>query len=188
MTVVTYPHRTGAPSYPGTLYKRAAVLGDSIAGRHTQAPIAGSGPASQGYWSWANALVGSPFTLRNFGYSGDTVAGIAARAWQIPPSIDVVFLTAGTNDVVVFSSVASAPTVTAEVSRITGIFSSLIDRLKKAGKVVVMSTIPPNNAYSSGSDSRISLLDQVNAWINARIADGSVLGFDLFRARRVSPL
>lgn len=163
-------------------YRLGAVLGDSLASQHLVAYMAGAGPGTQGYWAWANALLGSPFTLRNFGYPGATVEDVFSRGWQIPPVIDCVFITAGTNDVLALSSGASAGQVTTEYQRITGIMAAGIAQLKAAGKRVALSTIPPNSAYSSGADSRISLLAQVNAWINARIADGTVFGFDLFAA------
>lgn len=160
----------------------AALIGDSLTGQHVMGTVALNGPATNGGWNWGNQFIGSPFVFTQFGWSGDKCASIFSRLHLIPSSASTVFVMAGTNDVLGFSSGSTAGQVTAEKDRILGLFSSAVTKLVAKGKRVVIATIPPNAAYSSGSDARISLLDQVNAGISALAQSGRVWVVDAFTA------
>jgi hypothetical protein len=153
----------------GLCFRPGALLGDSITGQHSYygqgTPVVGS----QGFWNWANWLVGAPFDLDLvMGVSGALAADIVSRTWMVPPSIKSVFVLAGTNDVLGVSSSASLAARDAAVAALidssTGTLYLGLAALKAAGKTVAIATIPPNNAYTAG-DSRIDVLDRVNAWI-----------------------
>jgi len=146
-------------------FKAGALLGDSITGQHAAIgnglPIVGS----NGPWNWANWLVGAPFDLDwNGGVAGAVAADIFARAWAVPGNISAVFVIAGTNDVLAVSSSANLAARNAAVAALTGTIAAGLAALRSAGKVIAIATIPPNNAYTAG-DSRIDVLDRVNAYI-----------------------
>jgi len=80
----------------------------------------------------------------------------------------------GINDVNNLSSSANAAAVTALVESLVGVSGSIrlgLTRLKASGFNVAVATVPPNNGWTAG-DSRISALDQVNAWILNAVTDG----------------
>lgn len=146
-------------------FKSAALLGDSITGQHLSlgsgVPIA----ASQGPWNWANWLVGAPFEFDWLGgVSGAVAADIFARAWAIPASVTAVFVLVGTNDILAVSPSANLAARDAAVAALTGTIADGLTSLRAADKVIAIATIPPNNAYTAG-DSRIDVLDRVNAYI-----------------------
>lgn len=168
------------------IFKKACLLGDSITGQH-QVFIALPITGSQGFWNWANWLIGCPFDFcQNLGVSGDTAENIFARIWQIHYDIDTVFVLAGTNDIIGFSSASNQSQINAEIDRLigtTGLFTLGLAALKTAGKKVCIGTIPPNNAINSSSDARIAVLDAVNTWILASKTAGRCTEVvDLFTA------
>ena len=145
------------------------ILGDSITGQHTATGLGGLAVAGvQGMWNWANWLLGSPFIFNsNLGVSGAMSKDIYSRV----PSVRAkgVLILAGTNDVLQLSSVATVPQITAavqaQINSVDGVMYTGLKQLRAQGISVVLGTIPPNNAYSSPTDARISFLDQLNAWI-----------------------
>lgn len=146
-------------------FKAAALLGDSLTGQHVSygngVPIVGS----QGFWNWANWLVGAPFDFEaNIGTSGAKAVDIFSRVWQIPGHIGAVFVCAGINDVLAVSSSANEAARDAAVADLTGTINAGCAYLKNAGNVVAIATIPPNVAFTVG-DARIDVLDRVNAYI-----------------------
>lgn len=165
------------------IYKEACLLGDSITRQH-QTTASHMITGSQGHWNWANWLLGSPFDFsQNLGVSGDLCANIFARIPQIEADIEAVFILAGTNDVLTFSSSATAPQIAAEIDRLVGVsgeFPTALQKLKNMGKYICISTIPPNNAFTPSTDTRIQVLDAVNAWILSNTISDSVC--DLFAA------
>ena len=160
------------------VWKPAALIGDSITGQHFS--IAGGGnPRSgvQGPWNWANWLVGSPFVFEQVcGASGGVASDIFARVAQIPPRVGTVFVLAGTNDIIAVSSSANSATRDAAVAALTGAILAGLQALRTMGKKIAIATVPPNAAYTAG-DSRIDVLDRVNAWIATTPALGVAVGF-----------
>jgi hypothetical protein len=149
----------------GLCFRPGALLGDSITGQHAAYGAGTDAVGNQGPWNWANWLIGAPFDLDFIsGVSGAVATDIFSRTWLIPPDIQAVFVIAGTNDVLGVSSVANLATRDAAVAAITGTIAAGLADLKARGKVVAIATIPPNNAYTAG-DSRIDVLDRVNAYI-----------------------
>lgn len=172
---------TGASIRYGS-HVRAALIGDSLTGRHrsnTTGIIVTN--SAMGVWNWANSMIGAPFHfVKNLGVSGDKTKSIMSRIEHIPANVQVVFLWTGTNDVLGVSAIADAATVDAAYTSITTDIGNGVAALRSAGKIVVMGTIPPNNAYTAG-DSRIGLLDRVNTYISG-LASTTVLVADVFTA------
>jgi lysophospholipase L1-like esterase len=168
-------------------YKNACLLGDSITGQHVFPTGGVAIQGSQGFWNWGNWLIGAPFHFtQNLGVSGDVAQSIFSRIWQIHSHIDTVFILAGTNDILNFSSTSNSTQISTEIDRLigtNGVFPLGLSQLKTAGKRVCIATIPPNNAYSSSTDARIQVLDAVNNWILAsKTAGGVDEVIDLFTA------
>lgn len=157
---------------------KAALLGDSLTGRHRSGRTI-KGDTAIGFWNWANWLIGAPFVFQNFGVSGDKTQSILSRISAIPHDTQVVFLMTGTNDVYGMSASANQATIDSTYTTVSGYIQSGINNLKSAGKIVVISTIIPNNAYSLDTDSRIQLLDRLNAFI-ATLAGPTVFVVDSF--------
>lgn len=179
-TAIAMP-RSGVPTV--TSFRPGALLGDSITGQHAAFGTGNPWTGSQGPWNWANWLVGAPFDLDFIaGVSGAVAVDIFARAWTIPPTIPVVFVIAGTNDVLAVSSSANLAARDAAVTAITGTIAAGLAALRSVNKVIAISTIPPNNAYTAG-DSRIDVLDRVNAYIATTVSLGLADAvMDLFTA------
>lgn len=156
----------------GLCFRPGVLLGDSLTGQHAAYGAGVPTVGSQGPWNWANWLVGAPFDLDTiYGVSGALAADIFSRTWMIPPTINAVFVVAGTNDVFGVSAVADAATRDAAVTALTGTIAAGLAVLRTAGKTIAIATIPPNNAYTAG-DSRIDVLDRVNAYIATTVSLG----------------
>ena len=159
----------------------ACCIGDSITSRSRYSGTVSSSSAL-GIWNWANWMVGSPFVFRhNFGVSGDVTKSIMTRIAAIPSNVQVVFLMTGTNDVYSMSAAAVQGTIDSTYTIVSGHIGAGVAALVASGKRVVIATIPPNNAYTPNTDSRIQLLDRLNAYI-ASLASGSVFVADCFTA------
>lgn len=170
----------GNPSRIGS-HISAVCIGDSLTGRARANGIVTSS-SGLGMWNWANWLIGAPFVFKqNMGLSGDVTRSILTRIAMVPSNTSVVFLMTGTNDVQNMSSGAIQGTIDSTYTSVSGYIGAGVAALVAAGKRVVISTIPPNNAFSSGSDSRIQLLDRLNAYI-ATLASGAVFVVDAFTA------
>lgn len=158
----------GQPISVSDGYKSAALLGDSLTAQH-EAPTGGV-PAvgAQGFWNWANWLIGAPFEFElNLGVSGARTVDIFSRIYMIPPAIDTVFVCAGDNDVEAVSGSANQSAIDAAVDALIGTNGDLavgLAKLREAGKNIAIATIPPRNTWVAG-DSRVQVLDRVNAWI-----------------------
>lgn len=166
----------------GNTHVSVTVLGDSIGNRNFSSggPVWTSSSAI-GIWNCANWIVGAPFVLaQNLAYSGDKVLGIFSRVSSVLSRC--VFVMAGTNDVLAMSASADAATIASNYSTISGRISAGVASLVAAGKVVVISTILPNNAFTPNTDSRITLLDQLNAFISTLAITGKVFIVDGFTA------
>lgn len=131
----------------------AALFGDSFSNRNAGATS--SRLLDWGYYSWAQALLGSPFTLvTNGGVSGNTTAQMLARIADIAAyAPDWVFVQGGINDL------AAAETV----ANIVANLKSICAQLAGHGAQVVLLTVAPNATYSKG-------VQQVNQalreWVN----------------------
>jgi len=164
---------------------RVAMLGDSITARtftafHTGIATKASAIAP---WNWANWMVGAPFVLAaNLAYAGDTAKGIFSRVSSVPANTQIVFVMAGTNDVANLSSSANQAAIDAAYTTTSGYIQQGVAALVAAGKKVVISTILPNGNLSSDTDSRIQLLDRLNAAIEALASPSSVWVVDGFTA------
>jgi hypothetical protein len=148
-------------------FKPAYLLGDSITNQHGNLGGGIHVAGIQGFWNWANWLVGAPFDFTNLGSGGATSAEIYSRIWQIPTDVNTAFCLTGTNDVNALSPTANAGAISALADSLIGPSGAIflgLSRLKAAGKRIAIATIPPNNGWTAG-DSRVTLLDQVNAWI-----------------------
>jgi lysophospholipase L1-like esterase len=144
---------------------KVALLGDSITVRNfggQYAPYIRN--TAIGIWNWVNWLVGSPFVFRNFGLSGDLIAGIAARSSNIPADIKVVFLLGGINDIAF--GVASAVSIFSTLQ-------SLVDNLAASGKYVLISTVLPHNSLTAPQLARLLELNgYIRTMRNAYVIDG----------------
>ncbi len=170
----------GGVVYTGT-HVSATCLGDSIASRNFLIATGGLGFSGCGIYQWCNAVIGAPFVLStNLGVSGDLTRSIMTRAALIPRRDQIVFVHAGTNDMLAVSSGASAETVSASIATWSGYLTAGINALRAAGKKVVISTIIPNNAMTLSTDARISWLDQANTFINTLHDGSSVWVIDAF--------
>lgn len=160
----------------------AALIGDSLTVRNYANGGIVTSNTGCGLWNWANGLIGAPFIFaKNYGVTGDVIKSIFSRAAAIPNNIGTVFVLAGTNDVHAVSSSSTAAQVTAAFNTMSSNYLTGVNALLKAGKIVVLATIPPNNDYSSATDARISLLDQMNAYIKS-LASSTVFVADIFTA------
>ncbi len=188
---VTYPKDLSAHAQEhvsmggvGMSHVKVALLGDSITVRATLA--SGTPPANSvsaiSHWNWANWLLGAPFVfVQNLGVSGDTTKGVMSRVSAIHPSIQCVFVMTGTNDVNSMSAAANQATIDSTYTTVSGQIAAGVASLVAAGKKVVLATIPPNNALTPDTDSRIELLDRLNAYI-ATLASANVFIADVFTA------
>jgi len=159
----------------------ACCIGDSITSRARYSGTISSA-SGLGIWNWANWMVGAPFVFRqNFGVSGDVTRSIMTRIAAIQSTIQVVFVMTATNDVYSMSAAAVQATIDSTYTTVSGYISAGVNALLAKGKRVVISTIIPNNAYSSASDSRIQLLDRLNAFITG-LASSRVFVTDSFTA------
>jgi lysophospholipase L1-like esterase len=159
----------------------AVAIGDSLTARARYASTISSASAL-GPWNWANWRLGAPIVFRqNFGISGDTTRSIMSRIAAIPASIQLVFVITGTNDVISMSSSANQATIDSTFANVSSYIRDGLTAMAAKGKKVVISTIPPNNGLSSAGDSRIQLLDRLNAYI-ATLASSSVFVVDGFTA------
>lgn len=168
----------------GYSHVKVALLGDSITVRATLG--SGTPPANSvtaiSPWNQANWLLGAPFVFaQNLGVSGDLTKGIMSRVSAIQRSIQCVFIMAGTNDVNSMSSSAVQATIDSTYTTVSGQIGAGLAALAAAGKTVVLTTIPPNNNLSGGTDSRIQLIDRLNAFITAQ-ASSTVFVADVFTA------
>ncbi len=159
----------------------AVAIGDSLTARgRYQSTVSSS--SALGMWNWANWLIGAPFVFRsNMGVSGDVTRSIMTRIAAIPKDVGLVFVMSGTNDVLSMSSVANQATIDSTYDNVSAYLSTGVAALVAAGKTVVIGTIIPNNAYSADTDSRIQLLDRLNAHI-ATLAGSRVFVVDAFSA------
>lgn len=174
----------GAVARLGT-HVRAALLGDSHTSRHWDAAYPTMATTALGPWTWANQMIGSPFVFtQNLGISGDVTRSIMARANCIPSNVQAVFVMAGTNDVINMSAAANQATIDSTYTNVSGYLGSGVANLVARGKKVVIATILPNNAFTPSTDSRIQLLDRLNAYIATIPAayPGSVWVVDAFTA------
>ncbi len=168
----------------GMTHTMVALLGDSITVRATLG--SGTPPANSvsaiAPFNWANWLLGAPFVFaQNLAVSGDITKGVMSRVSAVHPSIQCVFVMTGTNDVNSMSAAANQATIDSTFTTVSGQIASGISALTAAGKKVVLCTIPPNNALTPNTDSRIQLLDRLNAYI-ATLASANVFISDVFTA------
>lgn len=167
----------------GLSHLKVALLGDSITVRATLG--AGTPPANSvsaiSPWNNANWLLGAPFVfVQNLGVSGDTVKGIMSRVSAVQPGVQAVFVMAGTNDVNSMSSSATVATVDSTFTTVSGQLLAGVLALRSAGKKVVLATIPPNDNISTAADSRVRLLDRLNAFIRSLELPDCVFVADVF--------
>jgi len=80
----------------------------------------------------------------------------------------------GTNDIYNMSSLANQGTIDSNYNSLTALISAGVASMVSCGKIVVISTVIPNSAYSSDTDSRIQLLDRVNTFISG-LANGTTI-------------
>lgn len=174
----------GGRSRPiGNTHVRMALLGDSITARATisGAPPVGVNASAVCVWHCANWMVGAPFVFaQNLAVSGDTAKGIMSRVPSVRHDIQCVAVMAGTNDVINLSASANQAAIDAAYATVSGYIGSGVTALLNAGKVVIISTILPNNAFTPDTDSRIELLDLLNAYIATLAQPGRVFVVDGF--------
>lgn len=156
-----------------SIFKEGALLGDSITLRHTF-PAGGLAiQGDEGFWNWGNYFAGAPFQFtQNMGVNGDLAGNIFSRIDAIRATTDCVFILAATNDILAVSPSATAGQITTAFNSLVAIFTDGLTKLRAAGKIIAIATVPPNNAYTPSTDARISLLDQLNAWIATTIGLG----------------
>lgn len=106
-----------------------------------------------GYFNWAQALMGAPFTLlRNSGVSGNTTAQMSARLATdvLAYNPDWVIFQGGINDV-------KAGTLTA--AQIVTNLQNICQQLAERGIKVVFLTLPPNTE-SAGNSVKVQTVNQ----------------------------
>lgn len=173
----------GAKTTLGATHVKVALLGDSITARATisGAPPVGLSASATAVWHCANWMVGAPFVIaQNLGYSGDSARGIMSRVPSVRSDVQCVFVMAGTNDVISMSAGANQATIDATYTTVSGYIGGGVAALSAAGKVVVISTILPNNALTPNTDSRIQLLDRLNAYIVSLATSNRIFVVDGF--------
>lgn len=171
----------GATPFALGTHVSAVLLGDSITIRSMQQGTITT-QSGIGLWSWANWLIGAPFIYtHNLGFSGDVTRSIFSRISAVKQKTQVVCILTGANDVASMSASAVQGTIDATYTNVSGYISAGVASLVAAGKVVVISTILPNNNFTPSSDSRIQLLDRLNTFITS-LASSSVFVFDGFTA------
>lgn len=183
--VINFSKPNGKLSTHGNTHVRVALLGDSITARSSPygAPPTGISASAIAPWLCANWVVGSPFVVaQNLAVPGDTAKGIMSRVPSVRMDIQCCFVMAGTNDVISMSSSALQATIDSTYTSASGYIGQGVASLVAAGKIVVISTIIPNNAINSAGDSRIQLLDRLNTYIKSLASDGSVYVVDGFSA------
>lgn len=150
---------------------RAVLLGDSITANNGAGTYANPGESSiyndnRGWFHWANAFLGRPFTLvRNAGKGGDRTDQMLARyATDVLPYAGNgtwLFGMAGVNDKNVIGGAALTPTQT--IANLEEIF----DRSFKAGvERIVWGTVFPDSNTLVGRAG----FDQINRWLAAYAA------------------
>ncbi len=134
------------------------LFGDSITQNNGGSSAATAYYAANGYFTWANALLGAPFTrLYNAGIGGDTTEDMLARIQDDVIAYDpgyCMFL-GGTNDV---------NTMADSIVNITGRLEEIYTILAAAGVRTITSLIPPSD-YFIGAKHDVWI--GVNAWIAA---------------------
>lgn len=159
-----------------------ALLGDSHTRRNFDDSLIFFNLPLCGIFNQTNWAIGAPFVIeQNLGVSGDVIANIMARISYISPSIQAVVLMPGTNDVHNMSSAASQATIDSTFTAASTKVANGIAALLALGKKVQLCTILPHNDYNTPSDSRIQLLDRLNAYY-ATLAGPSVFVADTFTA------
>lgn len=154
------------PSGPPPLPFGALILpaGDSI----TDTATTGTTLSTRGFWPWALALLGNPFSMLPFGDAGvgsDTSAQLLARydADVIAHAPDLVMLLIGTNDL--GNAVDTRANLAEMIARNRAIGArTLIGKIMPRGSVGVPMSAP-----------MIAKWELVNAWIDTQAADDVVV-------------
>jgi lysophospholipase L1-like esterase len=173
---------SGINVMPASGHVAMVLLGDSITNRTVDAAIAAAALPMCSFWNWGNWLCGSPFVYEHIAaISGDLLPSTLSRVSYIPDSVEAVGIASGINDVVAFSSSSTQAQIDAKYVLMTGQIETALDALSRAGKKTILCTIPPNNGFNSSTDSRIQLLDRVNAYIRNKESDWVFIA-DIFTA------
>jgi lysophospholipase L1-like esterase len=146
-------------SAPTGFSKIVAVLGDSIVANNNSNVSENS---SQGFWSWANLLMGKRFSYSpsmNFGVSGNKTSDVLLRMQPVLTSgADICIVLIGTNDI------GGGSTASIAYANLLSIWT----QLRSAGMLVVACTIMPRSDVAMTA-SRIKELMQLNALIRLNV-------------------
>jgi len=156
----------------------AVLFGDSITGLNY---AASTGYYSEGYFNWANALLGMPFTtVYPLGVGGDTTALMLARIQAVVNTgADWAFVMGGTNDI--FTSPTSTD-YAAIFANLKQIYSTLLN----AGMKVVAVTPPVRNTGSQANAQIVAQLELNRLILSYAAATPNMIGVNAYGAT-VSP-
>ena len=153
------PVNTFFGNYPGINIPLTVVLfGDSITQNNGGSSASTAYYTSNGYFTWANALLGAPFTrLYNAGVGGDTTVDMLARiqADVVDYEPGYCMFLGGTNDV---------NTLADSIVNITGRLEEIYMALVEGGIKIITSLIPPSDHFTGDKH---DVWVGVNAWIAA---------------------
>lgn len=159
---------------------KLSIIGDSLTA-NTSFYGGISSNLGAGFWNWANWMIGAPFELYKIGIPGARVKSIFSCIASIPANIQAVAIMAGTNDVYGTSSSSTQEQIDAIFATVSADITSCINNLIAARKKILISTIPPCDAYSVSTDARIQLLDRLNTFILS-LESNTILVVDSFTA------
>ena len=150
---------SGNPVYSGvpSRAKSVIIFGDSITANNTSSGGAFNYAPANGYWNWANALLGQRYKLlRNAGIGGNWTSDMLNRLYSdvLFYRPDIVVVLGGTNDI--SNNVPVATTITN--------LTTIYERILSTGSSVVAMTILPRAAAGITTAQRNRLM-QINNWI-----------------------
>lgn len=148
------------------------LLGDSITANNTQNTSSNKFTYDKGYFTWLNKLSGQRFNiLNNAGVAGERTDQMVPRLSSTVGAYNpgMVFVMAGTNDVVISS-----------YSTIVANLQTIYEYVLGINARCLAITIPPNSTYTTAQR---ALIQKVNRWIAGycRTTAGMIFG-DVYSA------